>query len=198
MFRIHDIIVPDFRYPFLRNRGYIFVVIFNVFRWGATVSPQVTTQVKLESGKLSALLEYCSTAKIRKEMQKFCEIKTTEYFKKSIVKPMLAEGLILQRSSPPLQDMYSPHRFRQSSDLGTDYRTIPSMFPLLLFSCSLFFTPVSYRECPYTSDSFSFLFSCSFYGFTNHKHRIIRFRFPNINIICIPIKSSSGSCGVQM
>lgn len=60
------------------------------------VSPQVTTQVKLEREKLSALLEYCSTAKSRKEMQEFCEIKTTEYFRKNIIKPMLAEGLIQQ------------------------------------------------------------------------------------------------------
>ena len=60
------------------------------------VSPQVTTQVKLESEKLSALLEYCSTARSRKEMQDFCGIKTTEYFRKNIIKPMLEEGLILQ------------------------------------------------------------------------------------------------------
>ncbi|MDO4327460.1 MAG: putative DNA binding domain-containing protein [bacterium] len=60
------------------------------------VSPQVTTQVKLENEKLSALLEYCSTARSRKEMQDFCGIKTTEYFRKNIIKPMLEEGLILQ------------------------------------------------------------------------------------------------------
>lgn len=62
----------------------------------AQVSTQVATQVKLENGKLSALLEYCSTAKSRKEMQDFCGIKTTEYFRKNIIKPMLAEGLIQQ------------------------------------------------------------------------------------------------------
>lgn len=60
------------------------------------VSPQVTTQVKLESEKLSALLEYCSTARSRKEMQDFCGIKTTEYFRKNIIRPMLTEGLIRQ------------------------------------------------------------------------------------------------------
>lgn len=60
------------------------------------VSTQVATQVKLENGKLSALLEYCSTAKSRKEMQDFCGIKTTEYFRKNIIKPMLTEGLIRQ------------------------------------------------------------------------------------------------------
>ena len=28
LFRTCGIIVPDFRYPFLRNRGYIFIVIY--------------------------------------------------------------------------------------------------------------------------------------------------------------------------
>jgi ATP-dependent DNA helicase RecG len=58
------------------------------------VGTQVTTEVKLVSEKLNALLEYCSTARSRKEMQVFCGIKTDEYFRKNIVNPMLALGLI--------------------------------------------------------------------------------------------------------
>jgi ATP-dependent DNA helicase RecG len=39
-------------------------------------------------------MEYCATARSRKEMQMFCGIKTDEYFRKSIVNPMIALGLI--------------------------------------------------------------------------------------------------------
>ena len=68
------------------------------------VSTQVSTQVniqpvrqiKLEADKLEALLQFCSTARSRKEMQIFCEIKTSEYFRKNIVKPMLEHNLIKQ------------------------------------------------------------------------------------------------------
>ena len=60
------------------------------------VTTEVTTQVKLEREKLVALVNYCSAAKSRKEMQEFCGIKTAEYFRKHIIKPMLAEGLIKQ------------------------------------------------------------------------------------------------------
>lgn len=68
----------------------------------ATVGPtgqmhtEVTTQVKLSADKLAALTEFCSVPRRRKEMQDFCGIKTTEYFKKHIIKPMLQNGIIKQ------------------------------------------------------------------------------------------------------
>lgn len=69
----------------------------------ATVGPtsshtttEVTTQVKLNSEKVTELLIFCQTPKTRKEMQEFCGIKTVEYFRKYIIKPMLSEGLIKQ------------------------------------------------------------------------------------------------------
>lgn len=58
----------------------------------AIVGTQVTTQVKSEIEKLSALLEYCSAAKSRKEMQDFCGIKTTEYLKKTLLSQCLRKG----------------------------------------------------------------------------------------------------------
>jgi len=60
------------------------------------VGTEVTTQVKLSEEKLTALLDYCAEARSRKEMQAFCDIKTAEYFRKNVIKPMLNEGLIVQ------------------------------------------------------------------------------------------------------
>ncbi len=57
---------------------------------------QVSTQVKLSVDKLSALLEFCSSPRSRKEMQDFCNIKTSEYFRKCIIRPMLDQNLIQQ------------------------------------------------------------------------------------------------------
>lgn len=58
------------------------------------VTPQVSTQVKLEPNRLASLLDFCSVPRSRREMQDFCGIKTTEYFRKNIIKPMLNENLI--------------------------------------------------------------------------------------------------------
>lgn len=60
------------------------------------VGTEVTTQVKLTSEKITTLLTFCQIPRTRKEMQEFCEIKTAEYFRKYIIKPMLSEGLIKQ------------------------------------------------------------------------------------------------------
>lgn len=59
-------------------------------------STEVITQVKLKKEQLDALVNYCSTPKSRSEMQEFCKIKTAEYFRKYIIKPLLAEGFIKQ------------------------------------------------------------------------------------------------------
>ncbi len=58
------------------------------------VSVPVDTQVLLSPEKISALLKFCTTPKSRKEMQEFCGIKSAEYFRKIVVKPILAENLI--------------------------------------------------------------------------------------------------------
>lgn len=71
----------------------------------ATVGPivrmntQVGTEVKLSADKLAALTEFCSVPRSRKEMQKFCGIKTAEYFRKHIIKPML-QSEIIKRTIP--------------------------------------------------------------------------------------------------
>lgn len=57
-------------------------------------SVPVDTQVLLSHEKISALLKFCTTPKSRKEMQEFCGIKTAEYFRKIVVRPILAENLI--------------------------------------------------------------------------------------------------------
>jgi ATP-dependent DNA helicase RecG len=58
------------------------------------VSTEDSTEVKLAPEKLDALLKYCENARSRREMQEFCAIKTDEYFRKSIVNPMIELGLI--------------------------------------------------------------------------------------------------------
>ena len=58
------------------------------------VSEPVTTQFKLSSEELTALLKFCTSPKSRKEMQNFCGIKSAEYFRKIVIRPMLTENLI--------------------------------------------------------------------------------------------------------
>lgn len=53
-----------------------------------------THDVKLEPDRLEALLAYCETPRSRQEMQDFCQIKTREYFRKNILKPLLLCGLL--------------------------------------------------------------------------------------------------------
>lgn len=60
----------------------------------AQVNTEVAAQVKLSEDKLLALTEFCAVARSRKEMQEFCGIKTAEYFRKYIIKPMLQNGFI--------------------------------------------------------------------------------------------------------
>lgn len=58
------------------------------------VQPRPAAEVKLSADKLAALIDFCSTPKSRKEMQAFCDIKTAEYFRKQIIKPMLENEMI--------------------------------------------------------------------------------------------------------
>ena len=60
------------------------------------VNTEVTMQVKLSADKLAALTEFCSVPRSRKEMHAFCSIKTAEYFRKHIIKPMLQSNIIKQ------------------------------------------------------------------------------------------------------
>lgn len=60
------------------------------------VSTEVTAQVKLSADKLTALIQFCSVPRSRKEMQELCGIRTAEYFRKHIIKPMLQNGMLRQ------------------------------------------------------------------------------------------------------
>ena len=73
------------------------------------VSTEVSTEVriKLPTEKLHDLLEYCSIPRTRAELQLFCGIKTEKYFRKKVLRPMIAAGIIKRtipdkpRSSKP-------------------------------------------------------------------------------------------------
>ncbi len=54
----------------------------------------VDRQVQLPPEKITALLKFCTTPKSRKEMQEFCEIKSAEYFRRIVIRPMLRDKLI--------------------------------------------------------------------------------------------------------
>ena len=69
----------------------------------ATVGPansvfttEATTEatIKLDSVRLSALLEFCKMPRTRSQMQEFCGIKTEKYFRENILTPMLKCNLI--------------------------------------------------------------------------------------------------------
>ncbi len=82
------------------------VTVGPCYSYGTEVSTEVSTEVnrkmtvdikreiKLSSDKLSALIEFCSVPRSRKEMQEFCGIRTAEYFRKFIVKPMIENRII--------------------------------------------------------------------------------------------------------
>ena len=55
--------------------------------------------VKLDITKLNALLDYCSEARSRIEMQAFCEISSRDYFRNKILLPLLESGR-LKRTIP--------------------------------------------------------------------------------------------------
>ena len=77
------------------NTNYILTSAAEV---NAEVSTEVSTEddfaVKLTTEKVISLLEYCSLPRSRKEMQDYCSIKSDEYFRKNIIVPMLAKGMI--------------------------------------------------------------------------------------------------------
>ena len=58
------------------------------------VSGEVSGGVKLKQEKLDALLEYCIKPKGRKEMQEFCGLKSDDYFRAKVIKPLLKLGLV--------------------------------------------------------------------------------------------------------
>ncbi len=68
-------------------------------KYSAEVSAEVSTEVKLESDKLKELILFCSEPKSRKEMQEFCGIKSDEYFRKNILKPLVS-GNVLKMTRP--------------------------------------------------------------------------------------------------
>ncbi|MBR6999431.1 MAG: putative DNA binding domain-containing protein [Lachnospiraceae bacterium] len=48
--------------------------------------------VKLDIAKINELLNYCTEARTREELQKFCEINSRDYFRKNILIPLLNSG----------------------------------------------------------------------------------------------------------
>ena len=67
---------------------------------GGEVSGEVgTVTVKLDASKLNALLDFYSEARSCMEMQEFYGIKSQDYFRKSILLPLLDTGRI-RRTNP--------------------------------------------------------------------------------------------------
>ena len=62
---------------------------------GGEVGGEVIT-VKLDIGKLNELLNFCTEARSRLEMQEFCGIKSQDYFRKNILLPLLNSGRLLR------------------------------------------------------------------------------------------------------
>lgn len=72
---------------------------------GGEVSGEVSGEVlladgiKLDTQKVTAVLQYCREPRSRTEMQLFCGIKSQDYFRRSILMPLLDSGL-LKRTIP--------------------------------------------------------------------------------------------------
>lgn len=60
---------------------------------------QEVIAVKLDIVKLNGLLNYCTEARTRAEIQEFCEISSRDYFRKNILMPLLNSGR-LKRTIP--------------------------------------------------------------------------------------------------
>ena len=58
-----------------------------------------TIIVKLDIGRINALLDYCITEKTAAELQLFCGISSREYFRKNILAPLVKSGR-LKRTIP--------------------------------------------------------------------------------------------------
>lgn len=56
------------------------------------VTPQATPQVSLE--RREEILAFCTTPRSREEIQDFLGLKDREHFRKKILAPLLAEGII--------------------------------------------------------------------------------------------------------
>lgn len=91
---------------------------------GTEADTEADTQVRLSDDKLAALIEFCSIPRSRKEMQEFCSIKTAEYFRKHIIKPMIQNNMI-RRTIPEkpnsgkqkyIRVQYSSAAFRVEAD----------------------------------------------------------------------------------
>lgn len=65
----------------------------------STEASKKRKEIKLDDKRLRQLLEFCIIPRTRAEMQVCCNIKTEKYFRKNILQPMLAAGL-LQRTIP--------------------------------------------------------------------------------------------------
>ena len=65
----------------------------------SSVQVEDTVMVKLDIGKINALLDYCAEERSAAELQQFCEINSREYFRKNILAPLVQSGR-LKRTIP--------------------------------------------------------------------------------------------------
>lgn len=68
--------------------------VFKVSLSYASESKDDEARVRLSEERLSSLLDYCSEPRTRQEIQDFLGIRTVEYVRKRIIKPMLLSGLV--------------------------------------------------------------------------------------------------------
>lgn len=68
-------------------------------KWSSGQADDPIISVKLDITKLNALLDYCSEARSRAEIQAFCEISSRDYFRNKILLPLLESGR-LKRTIP--------------------------------------------------------------------------------------------------
>ena len=61
--------------------------------WEKT-TPEVTPEVIPKSERLLPILKYCIVPRSRKEIQELIKIKDSEYFRKSILQPLIREKLL--------------------------------------------------------------------------------------------------------
>lgn len=85
--------------------------IKNLHHWCEKLATQQATQ---QDEKMKKLLEFCKTAKSRREMQEYMELTDREYFRANILKPLIESGLIQptlpdKPNSPKQKYYYKPN-----------------------------------------------------------------------------------------
>lgn len=75
------------------------------------ITPQATMQATMQDEYIALILDYCITPRSRDEIQIYLFLKNRDYFRKNILKPLLASGKILQtipdKPTSPKQKYYT-------------------------------------------------------------------------------------------